>query len=281
MVHIVTDGAADFPSGWIERYRVQVIPINIQMGERTYLQGVEIDDEAFYRFVERERVIPKTAQPSPQQFVAFYRQVARPGEVIVSPHVSARLSGTYASALQAARELAGEIEVHPFDSGGGSAGLAFMCREARLLADAGATVQQILERLAWLREQIAIVLTLDTLEYARLSGRVRAAQAVAASLLRIKPIVELREGFLEMAGKVRTRARALEEVARRIKAKMGARPAHVAVVHARAPEAAQWLAQRVSQVMQVREVVTSRLSIAVTAHLGPGTVGLVAYPAEE
>ena len=281
MLHIVTDGAADFPPGWEARYGVQVIPINIQIKGQTYLQGIEMDDEAFYRFVERERVIPKTAQPSPEQFVAFYRRIARPGDVIISPHVSARLSGTYESAVQAARQLAGEIEVHPFDSGGGSAGLAFMCRKIRLLAEAGATVQQILDRLACMRERIAIVLTLDTLEYARLSGRVKAAQAAAASLLRIKPIVELREGFLEMAGKVRTRARSLEEVVQRIKAKMEPRAAHVAVVHARAPEAADWLRQRVRQVMRVRELVTSHLSIAVTAHLGPGTVGLVAYPAEE
>ncbi len=281
MLRIVTDGAADFPQGWLERYQVAVIPINIQMKGRTYLQGVEVDDETFYRFVEQERVVPKTSQPSPQQFVDFYRRVARPGDTVLSIHVTSRLSGTFHSALQAAKELANEIRVVPFDSKGGSAGLAFMCREARVLAEAGATLEHILERLEWLRQHISVVLTLDSLEYARLSGRVRAVQAMAASLLRIKPIVELRDGFLDMVDKVRTRSRALEAVVQRVRAHIGARPAHVAVVNARAPQAAQWLRERAQQVLHVRELIMTNLSIAVTANLGPGTVGMVAYPGEE
>ena len=226
-------------------------------------------------------MIPKTAQPSPQQFIAFYRRIAKPGDTILSLHVTSRLSGTFHSAVQAAKELADELKVIPFDSLGGSAGLAFMCRDARVWAEAGATLEQILERLQWLREHISIVLTLDSLEYARLSGRVRAAQALAASLLRIKPIVELHEGFLDIVDKVRTRSRALEALVQRVKAKIGDRPVHLAVVHARAPQAATWLKERARQLFQVRELITTNLSIAVTVHLGPGTAGLVAYPAEE
>lgn len=281
MLRIVTDGAADFPPGWLERYRVAVIPINIQMKGRTYLQGVDVNDDDFYRFVEQERVIPKTSQPSPQQFVAFYRRIAQPGDTVLSIHVTSRLSGTFHSAVQAAKELVDEMKVVPFDSLGGSAGLAFMCRDARVMAEAGATLEQILARLTWLREHISVVLTLNSLEYARLSGRVRAAQALAAGLLRIKPVVELRDGFLDMVDKVRTRSRSLEAVVQRVKARVGFRPAHVAVVNARAPQAAQWLGERVQQVLKVRELITTNLSIAVAANLGPGTAGVVAYPAEE
>lgn len=281
MLRIVTDGAADFPPGWLERYRVAVIPINIQMKGRTYLQGVDVNDDDFYRFVEQERVIPKTSQPSPQQFVAFYRRIAQPGDTVLSIHVTSRLSGTFHSAVQAAKELVDEMKVVPFDSLGGSAGLAFMCRDARVMAEAGATLEQILARLTWLREHISVVLTLNSLEYARLSGRVRAAQALAAGLLRIKPVVELRDGFLDMVDKVRTRSRSLEAVVQRVKARVGFKPAHVAVVNARAPQAAQWLGERVQQVLKVRELITTNLSIAVAANLGPGTAGVVAYPAEE
>ncbi|HEY57812.1 MAG TPA: DegV family protein [Anaerolineae bacterium] len=281
MLRIVTDGAADFPPGWLERYRVAVIPINIQMKGRTYLQGVDVNDDDFYRFVEQERVIPKTSQPSPQQFVAFYRRIAQPGDTVLSIHVTSRLSGTFHSAVQAAKELVDEMKVVPFDSLGGSASLAFMCRDARAMAEAGATLEQILARLTWLREHISVVLTLNSLEYARLSGRVRAAQALAAGLLRIKPVVELRDGFLDMVDKVRTRSRSLEAVVQRVKAGVGFRPAHVAVVNARAPQAAQWLHERVQQVLKVRELITTNLSIAVAANLGPGTAGVVAYPAEE
>ena len=109
----------------------------------------------------------------------------------------------------------------------------------------------------------------------------RAVEALAASLLQIKPIVAVRAGLLEVVGKVRTRRRALEEVVQRIKAGLGSEALHLAVVHARAPQAAAALRTKARQMLRVRELVLTTLSVPVTVHLGPGTVGLVAYPAEE
>lgn len=280
MIHIVTDGAADFPPGWLERLGVHVIPINIHIGDKALLQGVDIDDETFYRTVEREGVIPKTSQPSPYQFARFFERIAQVGDTILSLHVTAKLSGTYASAVQAARELADKFRVIPFDTGAGSAAIAFMCAAVRRWLDQGLDADTVVQRLEAMRRQVQIVLTLDTLEYARMSGRVKALQASLASMLRIKPIIELQDGMLELTGRVRTRSRALEEVVQRIKARVGDRLVDLAAVHARAPEAAAWLRERAREVLHVREVVTTNLSIAVAANLGPGTTGLVAVPVE-
>ncbi len=281
MLHIVTDGAADFPPGWREQLQVHVIPINIHIGDRQYLQGIDMDDDMFYQVVEREGVVPKTSQPSPYQFVQFYQRIARPGDTILSLHVTAKLSGTYASAVAAARQLADKLHIFPFDTGCGSAGMAFMCAAARRWAEQGLAVETILARLAQMRRRVSVILTLDSLDYARMSGRVKALQAALASMLRIKPIVELRDGWLEASGRVRTRRRALEEVVQRMKDRVGEHLVDVAVVHARAPEAAAWLRERVQQVFRLRQLVTTNLSIAVAANLGPGTTGLVAVPVVE
>ncbi|GAB4398041.1 MAG: DegV family protein [Anaerolineales bacterium] len=281
MFKIVMDGAGDMPPEWQTEYGIDVIPINIHFGEQTYLQNVDLSSEAFYRLADQGREHPKTSQPSPHQFVTFYRSIAQRGEQILSIHVTRKLSGTLASAQLAAQELAGEIEIIPFDSGVGSAGIGFLCREARLLERSGATIEQILQRLNELRSQIQITLTLDTLEYARRSGRVKTLQAALASLLNVKPVVVLREGALEMAGRVRTRKRALEHIVEMMRERMQARLVNVAIVHARDQSTAQDLLAQVKQALNCHETFIAELSISVAANLGPGTVGIVAYPVKD
>jgi DegV family protein with EDD domain len=279
MLRIITDGAADMPAGWKDEYDIQVIPINIQFGEETYLQGVDLSNEAFYRMVDVSGKIPKTSQPSPFQFKEFYQGVAKPGETILSLHVTSKLSGTFESAVTAARELAGKFNIIPFDSGAGSAALGMMCREARLMERAGVAMQQIVERMYQIRRSVQIVLTMNKLDYARMSGRVGTLQAALASVLNVKPIVVLKEGLLDMAEKVRTRGKAIDRVLALLQNRFELEPVHVAVVHARDPESAQALFERAKKVFNAREIIMTELSIAVAANLGPGTVGLIAYPA--
>lgn len=281
MLKIVMDGAGDMPPEWKSEYGIEVIPINIHFDEQTYLQNVDLSSKDFYHLAEKGRAHPKTSQPSPHQFVAFYRRIAQHGERILSIHVTSKLSGTLASAQLAAQELAGEIEVIPFDSGVGSAGIGFLCREARLLERSGAALEQILQRLNQLRSQIHVTLTLDTLEYARRSGRVKTLQAALATLLNVKPVVVLRDGALEMAGRVRTRKRALEHIVEMMRERMQTRLVNVAVVHAHDLPTAKSLLEQVKRALHCHETFIAELSISVAANLGPGTVGIVAYPVED
>ena len=281
MLRIVTDGAADMPAGWEKEYDIQVIPINIQFGEKTYLQGLDLSNEDFYRMVEESGKIPKTSQPSPFQFKEFYQHVARPGDSILSLHVTSKLSGTFKSAVAAAGELADKFNIIPFNSAAGSAALGMMCREARLMERAGVAAQQIVERMYQVRRNVQIVLTLDKLDYARMSGRVGALQAALASALNVKPIVVLKEGLLDMSEKVRTRSKAIDRVLELLYKRFDKDPVHVAVVHARDPQSAQTLFERAGKLFNSRELILTELSVAVAANLGPGTVGLVIYPAGE
>jgi DegV family protein with EDD domain len=212
MLRIVMDGAGDMPGEWASTYDIQVIPVNIHFGEHTYLQGVELSNRDFYRIAQESGKIPQTSQPTPQQFIDFYRRIAHSGDEILSLHVTGKLSGTFASAEKAAEELCNEFHIVPFDSANGSAGMGYMCKEARLLERAGASLDKILERMAFIRENISILLTLNTLEFARKSGRVKALQAALASLLNVKPIIDLQDGVLDMADRVRTRRNALAAV---------------------------------------------------------------------
>lgn len=280
MLRLVMDGAGDLPLGWQSEYDIDVIPVNIHFGEKTYLQGVELSDDDFYRMVRESGIIPKTSQPSPHQFAEFYRRVAEPGDTILSIHVTSKLSGTFDSAVMAARDLADEFDIIPFDSGAGSAGIGYMCQEARLLDRSGASREEILERMKFIREHIIIALTLDSLDFARMSGRVKALQAALASILNVKPIVVLTDGVLDMADRVRTRKRALEKVLEIARDAVGDRLSNVAIVQAQDIETANILKEMARESLNCNQIIMTDLSISVAANLGPGTVGIVAYQVE-
>jgi DegV family protein with EDD domain len=280
MLRIVMDGAGDLPPDWIEAYAINIIPINIQFGERTFLQGIDLSNADFYRMADESRIIPQTSQPSPRQFVEFYKQIAEPGDTILSVHVTSKLSGTLDSAELAAREVRDIYRVIPFDSASGSAAMGYMCREARVMDRKKASIEVIIQRLDFIRSNITILLALNTLEYARRSGRVKALQAALASLLNVKPIVALKDGILDMDDRVRTRRRALEFVVEAVYQRVMNRPVNAAVVQAEDPEAGELLMDQVRSKLDCKDLIMTDLSISVAANLGPGTVGVVAYPIE-
>ena len=105
MLRIVMDSAGDLPVEWISQYEINVIPINVHMGNEVFLEGVDLTTDQFYDWVKETGKVPKTSQPSPHQCINFYREIAQPGDVILSIHLTSKLSGTYESAVLATREL--------------------------------------------------------------------------------------------------------------------------------------------------------------------------------
>jgi DegV family protein with EDD domain len=282
MLRIVTDGAVDLPSEWYQQYDIQRIPINVHFGEeKTYVQDEELSMEEFYKLVDSKSLPhPKTSQPSPHQFVEFYKKVAQPGDTILSVHITSKLSGTYASSVAAAGELKGTFNVVPVDTLCGTMGTAFMCRAARQMERAGKSVDEIVKFIEGIRSQTYIILTLDTLEYARRSGRVGALRSALASALNLKPIALLKDGLVDMVDRVRTRKGAIERVLEIARENAGDKPVHVGVVHARDLAAGQSLLNEAKKVLNVKESFLADLSISLAINFGPGTVGIVLYPAE-
>jgi DegV family protein with EDD domain len=280
-LRIVTDSAGDMPLEWQQEYEINVIPINIHFGERTFLQGVDLNNKQFYQLTEESGTIPKTSQPTPHQFMTFYEKIADIGDTIISVHVTSKLSGTFESAVLAAKELKDKFKVIPFDSAAGSAGQGYMCREIRMLERAGASVQTILERLEMIRNKMEIVLTLDTLDYARMSGRVKSLHAALASVLNIKPIVILEEGLIYMADRVRTRRKSLEQILETMRQRVGEQMVNVAVVHAEDLEVGEAMIEKVHKALNIKDLILTDLSIGLAANLGPGTIGIIAYPVPE
>jgi len=281
MLGIVTDGAADIAPAWRDEFDIKRIPINVHFGEKTFIQDEELTLADFYKMVDdKSNPFPKTSQPSPHQFVEFYKKNYQPGDTILSIHITSKLSGTYASAVVAAEELKDAYNVVTFDSLSGSMGVGFMCRAARQMDRAGKSVDEIIRYLESIRDRTQIILTLDTLDYARRSGRVGTLSAALASVLNVKPIARLQDGLVNMVEKVRTRKSALERVLSLGKELVGDMPVQLGVMHARDIESGTALMEEAKKHFNWKSAEITDLSISLAINFGPGTVGLTLYPAE-
>ena len=278
MLKIIVDGSADMPKDWAEAYQLNILPMPIQIGNITYYQGEDLSPDLFYKLIENEEAHPTSAAPSPTKIKEFIEHIAEIGDTVLSLNVSGKMSSTISMVQHAANEIKEKINVITFDSKAGSAALAFLAREARLRDKAGETLKTILKRLDEMREKLMIVLTVDSLEFAYRSGRVGAVKVALSSVLKIKPIITLQEGMLNMSGMVRSRQKSLERLVSEIKEKFGMEALKVAIVHAQDLPTAERLKAMVAKALNCTEVILTDLSISVAANLGPKTVGIVALP---
>lgn len=276
-IAIVTDSTCDMPLDWPGWARVHVAPISIQFEGEGFREGIDIDEATFYGRVDAEGIIPQTSQPSPGELAELYQRLSADHDAIFSIHIGGKLSGTYQSAMIAADMVKDEISVYPYDSNCGSIGLGFMVMEAQQRLDAGQTVEEIVERMDVIRDRMNIFLSPDTVKYIQMSGRISALGSVVASMLNIKPIIVLNNGELLAAERVRTRKRAMHRMVEMMRERLGDAPAQVGIAHARSPEDAAAMMQIALDTLNCDEVTIAPLATSIAVHLGPGTVGIMAY----
>lgn len=274
-VHIVTDSTCDLPRELVERYPIEVVPLTVFFGEEALLDGVDIDAESFYRRLASSRVLPRTSQPSVEQFVAAYRKVfARGADAVASIHISAKLSGTLNSARLAAAEVVPEVGrlVELVDSKNVSLGLGAVVLAAAERAAAGATLEEVVAVARATIEAVHVVCVLDTLEYLQRGGRIGRARSMLGSLLNVKPLVHVEDGEVAPFDRVRTRARALERLADFVRQHHGARRLFVACAGNEAERDA--FVERVLPDLPGTEVVRAHIGPIVGVYTGPNTLGV-------
>jgi DegV family protein with EDD domain len=270
---IVIDSTADFPDARERHPNMRVVPLYVRFGEETYRDYVELDPHAFYARLRTAPALPSTSQPTPQDFLSTFQELAG-YERIYAIHISSKLSGTFGSASFAAGELGGD-RVRLIDTESASVGISMLALGIQRLLQRGTTDDEIEALAARYRARAGLLFTVDTLEFLAKGGRIGRAKALAGSLLNVKPILTIADGEVVPLTRVRGRAKALEEFRRRFEeATKPGDGLHVAIAHAEADEAVELLR---SLVLATRpdaqvELVTS-LGAVVGTHAGPGTVG--------
>ena len=269
-VRIVTDSTCDLPADIINKYRISVIPLYINVGSQGYLDGVDITRQEFYQKLPVFPTQPTTAVPSAQKFHSVYTALADEGATdVLSIHISTSLSAIHNVAQVAAQEVT-STRVTVMDSRQLSLGTGFLVELAARLAQAGHSLEQIVSALNEQIKRTYVFAALDTLEFLRRSGRMNRFLANFGTLLQIKPILRMHDGKPETE-KVRTRDRALHRVVEILRS-LGALE-RIAIVHTNAHERVAQLRALAADLLPAEDIWTMDITPVIGAHIGPGAIG--------
>ena len=270
---IVLDSTSDYPDAPARFPNMRFVPLYVRFGDETYRDYVELGPAEFFEKLRSSPDLPATSQPTPQDFLTAYENLAG-YERIYSLHVSSKLSGTFQSAELAAQELGGD-RVRVVDSRTASLAIALLAHAIQRRLTRGTSDAEVAALVERFHRDCEVVFTLETLEFLQRGGRIGRAAALAGSLLNVRPILAIEDGEVLAVARVRGRPKALAEFERRFaeatEDKAGLR---VAVAHADAPEWIGTLSELVWRVRPKAEIeFTSTLGAVVSTHAGPGTVG--------
>ena len=281
-VAIVCDSACDLPDAVLDRWGIDIVPLQVLFGEEAFLDRVELAPDEFYRRLRGSGPPPTTSQPTTARFRAAFEHARADADGVVVVVLSSALSGTYASA-EAARRAFAAGGVHLVDSRSASFGIGLLALRGAELAEAGWSAGAIARELERVRDQSGMFLTVDTLDYLLRSGRVSRVQAWLGGLLEMKPILSLdREGKVIAAGRVRGQAAVLARVCRLLDAKLRDAPRRLrlGVAHADTPELAERVRRALADRYRPLEVLVAPATGVLAAHVGPGAWG-VFYQVED
>lgn len=281
MLAIVTDSTSDLPESQRSLYDITVVPENVIFGTTTYQDGIDMTPERLYDMLPTAKNHPTTSQPSAGEFIKHYRPLIQAGKEIVSIHLSTKLSGTYASAVAAKKELEDELKkelpITILDTPWVSMALGMLCMIAAQAAQAGKSRDQVVAAVNALIPKLNIIFVLDTLEYLKRGGRIGAASAMLGAMLNFKPMLTVREGAVHPLEKPRSRAKALRRLMEMLEESANGKPLHVAVLNADALGEASAIEKEIRTQYDCREVYSVPLGPAIGVHVGPGTIGLAYY----
>jgi len=260
-IKIVTDSTCDLPEDVIKKYDITVVPVYVNLGERSYRDGVDLDRREFYRHLEYGQVVPTTSSPSMETFIQTYKGLSAKGaKVILSIHVSSNLSGLYNIASLAGKSIK-QILVNPFDAGQLSVGTGYIVETAAILAQAGRSVNEIIDKIRDVANRTYCFAILDNL----------------GSILQVKPILRFHQGVPTIK-MVRTKNAAMNNLIDSVRS-LGSLE-QLRVLHIDAPDKAEELKQATLKYYpKLSDEIAIDVTPAIATHLGPGAVGFAAVVA--
>ena len=267
-VKVVTDSVADLPSEVTRELGITVIPLNVRFGTEVYRDGVDLTAEQFYDRLVHGKVLPVTSVPSPGTFAEAYDKLAEETDEILAIILSSKLSGTYEVALQSIGLMERKCRVEVIDSRWATMAQGFIVMKAAKAAQAGASLDGVIEVVQKTVPRVDFLSTFDTLEYLKRGGRIGKAQAFLGSMLRVNPLITLRDGVVEPAGRTRSRAKAIERLYNFVMSYSYIE--EMAVEDTATPDEAEMLVERLSFKFPKERIYRSKMTPAIGTHTGPG-----------
>lgn len=268
---IVTDSTADLPSELAKKLGITVVPLNVQFGEDTFLDGIDMHPDEFFQRLATEKQLPTTSQPSPGKFIEAYKPLVDAGHDIISIHVSDKLSGTLNSARQA-KEQFKNARIELIDSEQVTLSLGLIVLAASAEVKKGAKFDAVIEEAKNAAAKVKVLGLLDTIEYLKKGGRIGKVKGFVGSILKVRPIITAVDGLVHSATSVRSRSAGLQYML--TIAEEHAPLARAGVLYSTTPEEAEELVEKIRPLVSDGEVVLTRVGPVIGTHAGPGVIGL-------
>jgi DegV family protein with EDD domain len=269
-IRIATDSTCDLPQEVISELKIAVVPLYINIGDKGYLDGVDISRQSFYSNLPTYPTHPTTGVPGTEAFTKAYEELATEGATeILSIHISKALSAMIDVAKMAAASFQ-KAAVTALDGGQLSLGTGFQVETAARMALEGKSMTEILAKLEDMASRLFVTARLDTLEFLRRSGRMNGAVSGIGSLLSLKPLLKMSNG-VSASELVRTTKKAEERLVKLLKERLPVE--RFALLHTNAAEAAEAFRARIADLIPKEKVYSMDITPVIGAHIGPGAVG--------
>ncbi len=267
MVKIICDSTGDIPAEIIKQYDITTVPLNILFGTDNYQDRVNLTPAQFYKMLVESKVHPTTSQPAPGLFAEAYQKLAKETDEILVLTLSAGISGTYESALQAKQTVDSSLKIEVVDTRWTCAGLLLPTLKAARAAEQGMKLAEITKMVKDILPKIRVYMIFDTLEYLRKGGRIGLAKAWLGGILKLNPVLTLKDGVIHPVTQARGRAKAVDILVDLMK-KTG-NPEEVVVEDATTPEELEDLVKRIVAVFPNAKIIRTKVGPAIGVHAGP------------
>jgi len=267
MVKIICDSTGDIPEEIRKKYDITIVPLNVLFGTDSYQDGVDITPAEFYKMLVESKVHPTTSQPAPGLFAEAYQKLAKETDEIIVLTISAGISGTYDSAMQAKQLVDSSLKIEVVDSKWTCAGLLLPTLAAARAAEKGMKLAEITGMVKDILPKIRVYMIFDTLEYLRKGGRIGKAKALLGGMLKLNPMLTLKDGVIHPVTQARGRAKSVDILVDMMK-KTG-NPEEIVVEDATTPDELEDLAKRISSAIPKAKIIRTKVGPCIGVHAGP------------
>ena len=278
-IKVVTDSTSDLDSAIAEDLGITIVPLNVHFGETVFKDGIDLNTDQFFDKLINGNVFPSTSQPSLGEFVDVYKEISQPGDVIISVHVSSKLSGTINSAQQAANTLSGTVDVRIVDTQQVSMTVGLSAVGAAQAAQEGKSAEECIAIAESVAKRSNFFALFDTLEYLEKGGRIGKARSLIGGLLKIRPILRVEDGEIGQFSKARSRNMGILKLEQAVR-ELG-KLDDIAIVYSTDGSDAEKLAATVEELLpDGKSPFLTRVGPVIGTHAGPNLVAIAAITSD-
>ena len=277
-VKIVTDSTSDLTPEIISELDITVVPLYVHFGDETYRDGIDLTTEEFYRKLTQSNILPTTSSVSPGYFAEVYDSLAEETDQILTITISSKLSATYDAAIKGRELMQSKVRLEIIDSLSAIMGLGLISISAAKAAKTGATLDEVIDVVHSSMQRVDFRIAFDTLEYLRRGGRIGTAQAFLGSMLKMNPVLTIRNGVTEGVTRLRSRSKVLDYLYDFAASFPDIE--EVAIEDATTPDEVEILVSRLGSLLPKENIYRLKVSPVIGTHVGPHVLGVAVLPGQ-